>query len=154
MTTQFDINAVVDEWRRVREQRLELEKLAKKITEGPEVELRGQILMYLDTQGLKGAKVNGGTISRRITTHMQVDDIEAACKYMLENMGVSLLENKPLADCLILQKTALKSAVTDIVKQSLGITDDEDLTEEQFNNEAKKLGMKIVSKTDISFTSK
>lgn len=154
MTTQFDINAVVDEWRRVREQRLELEKLAKKITEGPEVELRGQILMYLDTQGLKGAKVNGGTISRRTTTHMQVDDIEAACKYMLENMGVSLLENKPLADCLILQKTALKSAVTDIVKQSLGITDDEDLTEEQFNNEAKKLGMKIVSKTDISFTSK
>lgn len=154
MTTQFDINAVVDEWRRVREQRLELEKLAKKITEGPEVELRGQILMYLDTQGLKGAKVNGGTISRRTTTHMQVDDIEASCKYMLENMGVSLLENKPLADCLILQKTALKSAVTDIVKQSLGITDDEDLTEEQFNNEAKKLGMKIVSKTDISFTSK
>lgn len=154
MTTQFDINAVVDEWRRVREQRLELEKLAKKIAEGPEVELRGQILMYLDTQGLKGAKVNGGTISRRTTTHMQVDDIEAACKYMLENMGVSLLENKPLADCLILQKTALKSAVTDIVKQSLGITDDEDLTEEQFNNEAKKLGMKIVSKTDISFTSK
>lgn len=150
----FDINAVVDEWRRVREQRLELEKLAKKIAEGPEVELRGQILMYLDTQGLKGAKVNGGTISRRTTTHMQVDDIEAACKYMLENMGVSLLENKPLADCLILQKTALKSAVTDIVKQSLGITDDEDLTEEQFNNEAKKLGMKVVSKTDISFTSK
>lgn len=154
MTTQFDINAVVDEWRRVREQRLELEKLAKKIAEGPEVELRGQILMYLDTQGLKGAKVNGGTISRRTTTHMQVDDIEAACKYMLENMGVSLLENKPLADCLILQKTAFKSAVTDIVKQSLGITDDEDLTEEQFNNEAKKLGMKVVSKTDISFTSK
>lgn len=150
----FDINAVVDEWRRAREQRLELEKLAKKIAEGPEVELRGQILMYLDTQGLKGAKVNGGTISRRTTTHMQVDDIEAACKYMLENMGVSLLENKPLADCLILQKTALKSAVTDIVKQSLGITDDEDLTEEQFNNEAKKLGMKVVSKTDISFTSK
>lgn len=150
----FNINELVEKWRAVREQRLELEKLTKKIAEGPEIELRGQILMYLDAQGLKGAKVNGGTISRRTTTHMQVDDIEAACKYMLENMGVSLLENKPLADCLILQKTALKSAVTDIVKQSLGVSDDEDLTEEQFNNEAKKLGMKVVSKTDISFTSK
>lgn len=150
MMEQFNINVLVDKWREVREQRLELEKLAKKIAEGPEVELRGQILMYLDTQGLKGAKVNGGTISRRTTTHMQVDDIEAACKYMLENMGISLLNNKPLADCLILQKTALKSAVTDIIKEVLG----DDYTEEQFNEEAKKLGMKSIAKTDISFTSK
>lgn len=150
----FDINSTVDKWRAVREQRLELEKLAKKIAEGPEVELRSQILMYLDTQGLKGVKVNGGTVSRRTTTHMQVDDIEAACKYMLDNMGVALLSDKPLADCLILQKTAHKSIVTDIIKEALGVPADEELTEEQFNNEAIKLGMKVVSKTDISFTSK
>lgn len=150
----FDINATVEEWRALREKRLELEKLAKKIADGPEVELRGKILMYLDANNLKGAKVNSGTISRRTTTHMQVDDIEAACKYMLDNMGVALVGGKPLADCLILQKTAHKSIVTDIIKEALGVSADEELTEEQFNSEAQKLGMKIISKTDISFTSK
>jgi len=150
----MDINAIVDQWRAVREQRLELEKLAKKIADGPEQELKGKILMYLDVQGLKAAKTNSGTVSRKCTTHMQLNDIETACRYMFETMGMSVEEGKPLADCLILQKTAHKGIVTDIIRNALGTPDDVELTEEEFNREASKLGMKIVTKTDVSFTSK
>lgn len=149
--TSFDINAAVAEWRAVYRQRLELERLAKQLKDGPEAESKASILMYLDTQGLEGAKVEGGTIGRRSSTHVEIADTEQLCRFMFQRMIEALQQGKPLSDCLFLQKTAHKGEVTSFIKNALGVAKDAKVSDEDFNTVAVQLGVKAVSKEDISF---
>lgn len=156
MTQQntFDINAAVAQWRDIYKQRLNLESLGKKLKEGPEAELKASILMYLDAQGLKGAKVEGGTISRKASTRVEISDTEALCRYMFQRMIEALQQGKPLSDCLLLQKAAHKGEVTALVKAALGLDEKAEVSDEEFNAVAAQLGVRAVSKEDISFSTK
>lgn len=153
MTNQnTNINELVDKWLEVRERRRELESLAEQIAAGPELELRSMILMYLDVQGLDGAKVNKGTISRRTTSHMQIENIETVCQHMLNNMNVAAANGKPLADCLLLQQRAHAGNTKESIAEHFKLNDVNKLTDKQVEEQAKLLGMKVVNKSDISFT--
>lgn len=152
MPAAFDINKVVEEWRAYRKQRLELDSLSKKIKEGPEAQLRGQILMWLDSHQLPGAKTQFGTVSITNKPHLEIENTEVMLRYMFQNMVKCLQENRPLSDALILQKTPLKSGITDLVRRQLGLSENDEVTDEQFNSVAQSFGVKRVSDKDISFS--
>lgn len=148
----FNITEAVEKWREYRKSRLELEDLAKKIKNGPEAQMRAAILMYLDSQGMNGSKTAAGTVSKTSKDHLEVVDTEALLRFMLSNMITALKEGRPLADALILQKTPLKSGITELVRQRLDVDGATPLTDEQFNGIAAQFGIKRVSEPDISFS--
>lgn len=139
----------IQQWRGLVKERLELEKLAKKIKEGPEAELRAQILMYLDANNMTGVKVEGGTISKTSKKHLEAEDMEKFLSVMLDMMLQAKTEGRPLVEGVLLQRTLLKSGITDWVKERLGVNDDP--TDDQFNAVAAELGVKRISENDITF---
>lgn len=148
---QYDVNAAVLRYKEARRQRLELDDLSKKIKEELEEPLKAELLEYLGSQGLQNAKTAHGTIAQRKNTRVEVLDIETVCSVMLENMLKLRDEGKPLADALLLQKTAHKANVTEVVNEILGNPNPD---EEQFNEVASRFGMRAVSKIDLSLTAK
>ena len=151
--TQTDLNTLVEEWRKVRQQRLELDDLSKKLKAGPEAELRARILMWLDSNNLPGAKTQHGTVSRTRKNHLEVTDTETFLRYMYDGMTQCINEGRPLADGLLVQKVPLKSGITEHVHERLGISDKDSTDDETFNSIANVFGITRVSVDDIAFKS-
>ena len=151
MPAAFDINKVVEEWRAYRKQRLELDSLSKKIKEGPEAQLRGQILCGLTAINCPELRLSSHGEHHQ-QAHLEIENTEAMLRYMFQNMVKCLQENRPLSDALILQKTPLKSGITDLVRRQLGLSENDEVTDEQFNSVAQSFGVKRVSDKDISFS--
>ncbi|MBQ3569588.1 MAG: hypothetical protein IJA20_02820 [Methanocorpusculum sp.] len=148
-----DVNVLVEQWRTIRKQRLELDDLSKKLKNGPEAELRAQILMWLDSQNLPGVKTQHGTVSRTKKSHLEIRDIETFLQFQFGNMATCQQEGKPLTDALVMQKTPLKSGILEHVQQVLGLDNLDSISDEEFNKVASTFGIERVSTEDITFKS-
>lgn len=148
-----NINELVEQWRAVRKQRLELDDLSKKLKNGPEAELRAQVLMWLDSQNLPGVKTQHGTVSRTKKSHLEIRDIEAFLQFQFGNMENCKNEGKPLTDALVMQKTPLKSGILEHVQSVLGLDNLDSISDEEFNKIASTFGIERVSTEDITFKS-
>ncbi len=139
------ITDLVEQWRKVRAQRLELDNLSKQLKTGLEAQLRGQILMWLDSNELESARTEHGTASVTAKTHLEITDTEKFLKHMYDKMTQCLQEGRPLVDGLMLQQTPLKSYIQDYVGEKE--------TDEEFNKVSETFGIRRVSDRDISFKS-
>lgn len=150
----MQITELIAQWRAVIRQRKELDDLSKKLKEGPEAQLKAQILTYLDTAGINGTKTDAGTATKTYKNHVEITDMERFLTYQLTMLKECNTQQRPLSDGLILQKTPLKSGIVDIVMRSLGKDPDADsVTDEEFNAAAADMGIRRVSYADLHFKS-
>jgi len=147
----FDVAAKIEEWRKIRAQRLELEALAKKISEGPEANLKAEIITFLDATNQTGARSTAGTASKTTKRRIQLRDAELACKIMWGKMTDAMTNGLPLSDCLLFQKTAKQSEIDTLVREVLNVSADTDIKLEDFNAVANQLGMEAVENVDLTF---
>lgn len=100
----------------IREQRLELEKEATALKDGPETELKQQILALLSAQGLKSANLaDGRKLVSRQTIRMDISNIDRLCQKMFEDMIKALEEERPISDGLLFQKRAHKDNILTLI---------------------------------------
>lgn len=150
----MQITELISQWRAVIKQRKELDDLSKKLKEGPEAQLKAQILTYLDTAGVTGTKTDAGTATRTYKNHLEITDMAVFLNYQLTLLKDCADKNVPLSDGLVLQKTPLKSGITDIVMRQLGKDPETDsITDDEFNATAAQMGIRRVSYADLHFKS-
>ena len=150
----MDIGQAIEEWRKVVAQRKALDAMSKQIKEGVEAKLKAQILMYLDANNLNGVRSSDGFVSRTEKTHLEITDQE---KFLSEQHALlmkSVHDSIPFGDNLILQRTPHKGFITELVRKRLGLSENEDLSDEKFNSISEQFGIRRVSEADLSFKSK
>lgn len=113
-------------------------------------DVESRMVMLLDVMGIDGVRFPDGTLSKKTTTHMKIDNAEVMCRYMLEEMKKADAEGRPLGDCLLLQKTPNRGVILDIIHRNLG----EDATNEQVEAEAAKYGAGVFRKVGVTFYKK
>lgn len=105
--------------------------------------LNDSILLYLASQGEAGSKgiiLDCGTVRQRVTEHVSIDSLEAACRYMYKKMKkIAQIEEETgikqsFADAMIFQKRAGKKLLLETAKEIL----------DQLGRPASKENMKIV----------
>lgn len=144
-----NINELVAQWRAIVKQRSELDRLSRELKNGPETELKAQIMMYLDTHDVPGIRSKIGFITRTKKVHVEIADMQTFLACQLERFQKAQEEGKPLADVLMLQKTAVRSEIDDLVTPSDALA----LSDDEYNAVAEKFGIRRVSRPDLSFKS-
>ena len=126
----------------VREKRAQLEKKAAELKE-IEANIKAEILMNLEAQGLESCKEDGYTLSRN---HTKLQE----CMFNL--MSAAKAEGRPLQDGVLLQRTVSKSAVIDYIRHGLSLQADDDLNilDEKTKSLADSIGIKLVDVIDLS----
>jgi hypothetical protein len=149
------IQELVSQWRGFYQQRLELEKLAERIKKEKEIEAMRRVLEYLDLHDQDGVKLanGGGTVSKRVTTHVRLQDAEVACRYMFERMREADANGTPLMDNLIFQKTPLKTDNLKWAEDKLR-ADNRPIDVNTINEVIGELGLKVYTEVGLSYTKK
>ena len=135
----------------VREKRAQLEKKAAELKE-IEANIKAEILMNLEAQGLESCKEGGYTLSRKHTVRAEVTDHTKLQECMFNLMSAAKAEGRPLQDGVLLQRTVSKSAVIDYIRHGLSLQADDDLNilDEKTKSLADSIGIKLVDVIDLS----
>lgn len=149
------IQELVSQWRSYYQQRKELETLAKRIKDEKETEAMRRILEYLDLSGQDGVKLagGGGTVSKKTSTHVRLQDAELACRYMFEQMKAAEAQGEPLMDSLIFQKTPLKTFAMELAEETLRAAG-RPVDVNSINEVIGGLGLKAYAEVGLSYTKK
>lgn len=148
------INALIAKWRAVVKQRMELDRLSKELKNGIEADLKGQILAYLDINGIPGVKSDVGFVTRTAKDHLEIRDLNKFLERQMEMFAQAKAEGRPVSDALILQKSPLKSEISNLVFEELGLNPGKDKVDDNtFNTVAERYGLSRVSTADLSFRS-
>ena len=138
------------------ERRRELEDMAKALKDGPEREAKEALLELLDDLGLDSARAPGiGTVSRKVTKQVRIADLERMCGHMLDRMAEARERGRPLADCLLTTKQALKSENQKWAEEALeeaGKLNDKAGYLENMNSVLAERGLALFLVQDVSLT--
>lgn len=113
------IQELAQQYINVRARRMELEHQADEIKNGEEAELKRQILIEMQSAGIKSANVEGvGRLVSKETKYYEIQDLEAFAKSMFQSMYNAAKEGRPFSDGIILQKRVHRENLETILENS------------------------------------
>lgn len=98
---------------------MELEHKADEIKNGEEAELKRQILIEMQTAGIKSANVEGvGRVVSKDTKYYEVQDMEKFARAMFQSMLDAAKQGRPFSDGILLQKRVHRENLETVLENS------------------------------------
>lgn len=98
---------------------MELERQADELKSGEEAELKRQILLEMQTAGIKSANVEGvGRVVSKDTRHYEVQDMEKFARAMFQTMLDAAKQGRPFSDGLLLQRRIHRENLETVLENS------------------------------------
>ena len=115
----MNLQTLAQKYIEVRQKRMELEHKADDIKNGEEAELKRQILLEMQTAGIKSANVEGvGRVVSKDTKYYEVQDLEAFSRAMFQHMLDAAKQGRPFSDGLLLQKRVHRENSENLLENS------------------------------------
>lgn len=135
----MSIQTLAQKYIEVRQRRMELEHQADDIKNGEEADIKRQLILEMQSIGLKSANVEGiGRLVLKDTKFYEVQDLEKLCKAMFLSMHNAAKEGRPFSDGMLLQKRIHRENM-DIILENSGLPLD-------------AYGVAQLTRTDLSLT--
>ena len=115
----MNLQILAQKYIQVRQQRMELEHQADDIKNGEEAELKRQILLEMQTSGIKSANVEGvGRVVSKDTKYYEVQDMEKFARAMFQSMLDAAKQRRPFSDGILLQKRVHRENLETVLENS------------------------------------
>ena len=135
------IRQVAERYSEVRAAREALEAQAKEL-KAQEDELKSQLIVELNTQGMPSVRLEGlGRFVVKMNTRYDIKDIDLVARQMMQRMVDNAKAGRPWADGLLLQKRTAKGVIDELIES--GELDDEQLA---------SVGLAKTEIADLTFT--
>ena len=104
MSANQNLLNLVQEYKRVKELRLELDKQSKALKEGAEATLQQQILQLMMEEGVQSVNFSGvGRVVRTTKPHYEITDKSTFARAVLDSLIVAAREQRPLSEAMLAQ---------------------------------------------------
>lgn len=149
-----ELSSWVRRFAECRDRRIECEKAAARLKDGPEKEAKAKILSILAALGVDSVRLRDGlgTVAKIVKTSVTIYDAEKTCRFMFDNMARQDADGLPLSDALILTKTPLKREALAWAEERLAEEGKDPDDAQAFKDKLALLGMGMVTHEDLSYT--
>lgn len=153
-----DINELVDSWRMIRDARLELDKQSKIMSE-KEDEIKGAIIGWLSSNGIKGTSADKWSVSYNTISKASIANLEKFLRWQKASLDMTEVEGRPFSEKFYLNRAVNNDAVTRYVRERLGVADDVDIGPhsdyaEKVNKISGEIGVAFYHRPSLRYTSK
>lgn len=115
----MNLQILAQKYIEARQKRMELEHQADDIKNGEEAELKRQILIEMQTAGIKSANVEGvGRVVSKDTKYYEVQDMEKFARAMFQSMLDAAKQGRPFSDGILLQKRVHRENLETVLENS------------------------------------